>query len=336
MESSKQIEVSASAWLAKRDAGLSEQDERELAAWLDADTANRVAYLRLEAGWERVARLKALAAGTKPGIPPEPGRWGPSPFFRQRSAPAVRSFSSVTRPRVIAFAASILLAVAVGVGIYQSSSTSDGGYTTVIGGVSSIPLSDGSTMTLNTASKVRVALTKTQRYVALDAGEAFFEVAKDTSRPFVVDIGGKRVVAVGTQFSVRRYGTNLQVVVTEGKVRIEQKDGGALSELLTAGEVAHTANAAVLVQKRTVQEAEDALSWRRGYLIFDETLLVDAVAEFNRYTSRTIQVEGPKLASLRISGKFRATNADDFIHVLRNGFGVQVRENPEGNVRAKD
>ncbi|MBL8267908.1 FecR family protein [Steroidobacter sp.] len=335
MESSKQIEASASAWLAKRDTGLlSEQEQRELADWLEADTANRVAFLRLEAGWERIARLKALAAGAKPGIPPRRGRWGTSPFFRKRSDAAARPLVRVSRPRLVALAASVLLAVAAGV--YFNSSNSDGRYTTVIGGVSSIPLSDGSTMTLNTASKVRVALTQTQRYIALDAGEAFFEVAKDASRPFVVDIGGKRVVAVGTQFSVRRYGEDLQVVVTEGKVRLEQKDGSAISELLTAGEVAHTANAAVLVQRRSVREAEDALSWRRGYLIFDETLLVDAVTEFNRYTSRKIQVEGPKLASLRISGKFRATNADDFIHVLRNGFGVQVRETVEGDVRAKD
>jgi len=93
--------------------------------------------------------------------------------------------------------------------------------------------------------------------------------------------------------------------------------------------VVHTARHSLLVQKKSVHEAEEALSWRGGYLTFDKTLLADAVAEFNRYTPQRIVIDDPKLAALRISGKFRSTYAEDFVQLLKSGFGVEVRQNNE-------
>jgi transmembrane sensor len=83
------------------------------------------------------------------------------------------------------------------------------------------------------------------------------------------------------------------------------------------------------VETKTLHDAEDALSWRTGYLNFDETALTDAIAEFNRYTPRQIRVEDPRLAAVHITGRFRATNTDAFIRVLQNGFGVQVHASQE-------
>src|SRR5690606_15944214 len=136
------------------------------------------------------------------------------------------------------------------------------------------------------------------RRIDLRRGEAFFDVAEDPHRPFVVDAGKKRVVAVGTKFSVRRDGDSIEVIVTEGKVRIDDAAhpllGGAREAagsapaadppvFLTPGAVAHADETGVLVQRKSLLEAEAHLSWRSGVLMFREQTLADAVAELNRY-----------------------------------------------------
>jgi transmembrane sensor len=215
----------------------------------------------------------------------------------------------------------------VGTGAYLTLHAPGDRYSTPVGGVASIPLRDGSQITLNTASKIRVALTESERHIELQSGEAFFSVAKDPTRPFVVEAGNRRVVAVGTQFSVRRNADDVQVIVTEGKVRLETS--GATTEhsaLLSAGEIAELTNTAVALKNEDVLKIEDALSWRTGYLTFDDVTLADAVAELNRYNTQKLYIEDPALAEIRISGKFRATNSSDFIHLLRTGFAIRTRE----------
>lgn len=320
---SRQIEEYALAWLAKRDSGkLTEAEEAGFGEWIRQDVAHRVAYLRLEAAWERAARLKAFGVGRTPNPIPPPGEWRTSPFFERRPALPVRSVMKRRAPRMAAIAAGTLLAI---VGTLWLRGLHDEAYATPVGGIASFPLKDGSSITLNTSSKVRVALTQKERHIALESGEAFFEVAKDSTRPFVVDAGDRRIVAVGTAFSVRREAADVQVVVTHGTVRVEPKTGREDVEWLTAGAVMHAARESLLVQKKTRDEAEKALSWRTGYLTFDETSLANAVAEFNRYTTQRIIIDDPKLAALKISGKFRTTNVDDFVKLLRDGFGIHAR-----------
>ncbi len=331
MESSKQIEDRAAAWLARRDsARWSEADQRELADWLQADTAHRVAFLRLEAGWEKSARLKAFGAAAKSGGVPPAGEWRASAFFERRPGAAVRASGKAHGRRFAAIAAGVVVVLATA--IYFSSSQEGVRYSTPVGGVASIPLRDGSLVTLNTSSRIRVVLTDAERRIELENGEAFFDVAKDARRPFVVKAGNRNVVAVGTQFAVRRDGADVQVVVTDGKVRVEQTGGHGGGGLLTAGAVARIDGQAIHTQNKTLHEVEEALSWRSGYLAFDETSLANAVAEFNRYSPRKIRIDDPQLAALRINGKFRSTNADDFILLLRNGFNIRARARGEAIV----
>jgi transmembrane sensor len=328
---SRTIEDQAAAWLVRRDsADWAEADDAQLAAWLDESTANRVAFLRLEVGWEQSERLTALGAGKPRGIVPPRGDWRVSPFFKLRQAAGSRRHPRMRA--LVALAASLVIAVAGG---YFWIFDAGEGYTTPIGGVASIPLRDGSNVTLNTGSGLRVVVTDDERRISLDRGEAYFEVAKDASRPFVVIAGDKRVVAVGTRFSVLRNADEIRVVVTEGKVRIESADAPLDFEsskggpLLVAGTIARASSTAVVVEARSLQRAEEMLSWRAGYLIFEETALAQAVAEFNRYNARKVYIDDPAVAALRISGKFRATNAEAFIRVLRDGFGIQAKVSDE-------
>jgi transmembrane sensor len=197
-------------------------------------------------------------------------------------------------------------------------------------------MQDGSRVILNTDSALRIAVTDRQRRIDLERGEAFFEVAPDPKRPFIVQVGHGRVIAVGTQFSVRREDDRTQVIVSEGTVRFENDNlaraGGSRDRaaanssglLLPAGTIARTQSDDVLVQQKPAAEIEQSLTWRSGLLTFRNTPLADAIAEFNRYNTRKIVIEDPSIAALEVGGIFRSTNLDTFVRLLEQGFHIHA------------
>lgn len=325
MESVKEVEEQAAAWLVKRDAGRwTEADRQALDRWLEASTAHMVAFIRLESAWQRTGQLKALGAGTQRGTVPSPDDWQLSAVFKTPTdvsdASSRSSFWSVNRA-LWAMAASVVLAIMIGAWYVHWSEPS---YSTPLGGVASVPMTDGSTITLNTDSAIRVVLDERERRVRLNQGEAFFQVAKDPTRPFIVGVEGTQIVAVGTAFSVRRDGDDVLVVVTEGVVKIESDDRAPVP--VSAGNVARSGHGETIVEAKAASELDAALSWRTGFLVFRETPLADAVAEFNRYNSRKILVADDGVGNIRLSGKFRSTQHDAFIRLLEAGFPVRVQQ----------
>ena len=333
-ERHKQIDAAAGDWLAKRDSGdWADEDELRFNQWLSESTLHRVAYLRIEQVWERTARLQALRAGRAPGEIPPAGAWAQSPYSRTEGvAPTRRAAGWLRSSRVMrSLAAAAVLAIVAGAGFELWLSQSS--YRTAVGGLASVPMADGSKVILNTDSQIHVEVNQHERRVDLERGEAFFEVAKDASRPFVVHAGNKRVVAVGTQFSVRREADDLRVVVTEGKVRIESS--GA-PQAVVAGTVARASEAGVLLKKEDIAEAEESLSWRTGTLVFREMTLADAVAEFNRYNTHKIVIEDASVGSLEVAGSFRADNVDAFVRLLARGYPLRVEQhNDELIIKAR-
>ena len=336
-ERTNQIDAAASAWLIRRDSeSWSVADQACLEEWLNASTLNRVAFLRLELAWQDAARLKALGAGVPGDRPPAPGHWNLTPFFEPQKSAAVPEVEShrvgevYSGRRRFRFVAVATLAVAIGLGAYLAFAPNGDVYATPVGGLASVPMADGSQVTLNTDSQIRIALTDHERRVELGHGEAFFEVSKDATRPFVVRAGDKRVIAVGTKFSVRREGNTVQIVVTEGKVRVEDRAShgyradGSGDVFLTPGSIARADESGVLVQRKTLPEAEQQLSWRTGVLMFRDQSLGEAVAEFNRYNVRKIVIREPKVAAFKIEGNFRATNVEAFVRLLESGFPVRA------------
>jgi transmembrane sensor len=381
---SEEIEEIASRWFAKHQSGTwTESDQAELDAWLEAAIANRVAYIRLATAWKQLARITALGAGVAPGVIPARGSWGDARFSMgslPETHPAtlgdsVDDSESLVHPipdrlslvsgahrrwarwRTYATAAAVLLVVIGSAYTYYFSDvfTADR-YSTPVGGLNVVHLSDGSQVTLNTDTSIRVVMAKGLRRIDLKKGEAFFEVAHDGSRPFVVYVGNKRVMAVGTKFSVRRESDDVQVVVTEGRVSLaiaapptlrSQGAGPDITgqsipqilgagpgtgaayppvTMLRAGTVARTANTDVLVHQQTAAESEVLLSWRNGYVAFRDTTLADAVNEFNRYNLRKIVIDDPKIADIRIGGNFRADNTAAFLWLLQNGFPIGIEQ----------
>lgn len=335
MEGSRQIEERAAEWLLRREsAGWSEADEARLDEWLSVSTLNRVAFLRLEAGWKQADRLKAVGVGFPRGrVPGEAELLSEADESMSRAPPGDAESAPASgmwlKLRFPALAATLLGLLAGGALIFPESPWSGDRYATPVGGVASVPLKDGSSVTLNTASRIRVRMSDEERRVDLAQGEAFFDVVRDPARPFIVRAGSRRIVVLGTKFSVRRDGDDVRVVVTEGAVRIERTGSGA-GELprLAAGAVASVTPARVSVQSRPLPETEELLSWRSGYVVFHETALAEAAAEFNRYNDRKIVVRDSQISRIRLSGKFRATNFDAFVRLLESTSPVRAEYSP--------
>jgi transmembrane sensor len=319
MESSEAVEATAAQWLARQDSGhWTAADQSALDHWLDASTANTVTYVRLEAAWARADRFKVLGAGVPAGQVPTPEDFELSSFFCGRRRRQLRR--SLLRIRTLA--AGVVVAFGAAAALYFGSAA-EPDYKTPVGGTASVPVADGSRVILNTNSAIRISITGTERHVELDRGEAYFEVARDPARPFVVGAGNKRVVAVGTKFSVRRLGNDIRVSVTEGKVRIEEQRESM--SLLAAGSIANTREGSILVQRESPTDVEESLSWRTGYLMFHENTLREAVAEFNRYNSRKIVIEDPTVGDVRLSGRFRTTEYEAFVRLLEAGFPIRAQ-----------
>lgn len=338
MERSEQIEQTAADWLARRDCGTwSDADEAALSGWLESATAHRVAYLRLSAAWQQADRLKAIGAGVPAGTVPVPGALELRPQFEEAvpaesvaavTEPAHASSYSDRRLRYSLAAAALIAGIAAG---WHFWSIEQDTYRTRVGAIATVPIPDGSTVTLNTDSAIRVAVTESERRVDLEHGEAYFEVAHDPGRPFVVQAGSQRVVVTGTKFSVRRLDGELRILVREGRVRVEVTDAAPEVPVpeLVAGTVARTVGGGTLIQQESLEEIEVALSWRSGYVVFRDTTLAEAIAEFNRYNTRKIVIDDPALAALRIGGNFRSTNVEAFVRLLEQGF--RIRATREGD-----
>ncbi|HEX6859971.1 MAG TPA: FecR domain-containing protein [Caulobacteraceae bacterium] len=305
MNRALQIEEKAAAWLARRDADAwTDEDQAALEAWIAEDMGNRVAFLRLQAVWTHADRAAALK-GARAALTP--------PLWRR--AP-------------MRIAAGLAAAVVLGAGALGLGLANPGhAFTTEVGGHATVPLADGTRVELNTDTRLRADITDDHRAVWLDRGEAYFEVAHDASRPFVVHAGERRITVLGTKFLVRRVGPGVEVAVVEGKVRVDPvRQAKAKPAVLLRGDVAVAHDEATLLAPRSVERVENELSWRDGMLVFDRSTLSDAVAEFNRYNRRKLVVEGDAAADVRIGGSFEADNIDAFARLLEKAFGLSVED----------
>jgi transmembrane sensor len=336
----REIERTAAMWLARRDAGgWGDRQQGVLDAWLAESVAHRVAFLRLETAWAEAARLRTFAAGDPGGRMPARGEWARSPYFASPigngHAVDKRGRSARRHPRrhwraFAGIAASLLIVAAIAGGFALRDGyghVERGAWHTLQGARQVVQLPDGSTATLGSDTGLRMAFSRTERNLDLTQGEAFFDVAHDTARPFVVHAGNYHVIAVGTRFDVRRTSGRLRVVVTRGLVRLQSAhDPAAAATMLPAGSIATVAGGDVLVQHLSLDEARERLSWRDGYAVFHNTPLAEAVEEFNRYNARKIVIADPSLDTLRVGGHFRLDNSGAFVRLMQAVFPVEAHQ----------
>jgi len=198
---------------------------------------------------------------------------------------------------------------------------------TAIGEIRTEQLPDGSRVTLNTNTRLRIAFDAKSRDVELIEGQAHFEVAKEGRRPFRVRTSATEVVAVGTIFDVSSLPNRTTVTLIEGRVNVVPiAPSGRLPvevETLTAGQQLGIASDGRVLGKR-IARLESVTAWQRGSINLDDIPLAEALAEVNRYSTTKIEVADSSLWEARISGVFRTGDTDAVVAALERYFDLRA------------
>ncbi len=195
-------------------------------------------------------------------------------------------------------------------------------YATVVGDQQSITLADGTFVTLNTNTKLSTTMSKRTRHVTLESGEAYFQIAQDSKRPFVIDAMGMTITDIGTAFSVSTINNTLSVSVSDGIVDIKSPYE---TVRVTKGHNAITTRAAKVIKVSEV-DLEAELSWRGGVLIYDAAPLADIVPDLNRYFSIPITISDEAVANMMFSGALNISSQEDLLHALEDLLPVAAVE----------
>ena len=204
-------------------------------------------------------------------------------------------------------------------------------YRTLVGVRSVIHLADGSNVQLDTDSRLRVRLGPHARRLELERGQAFFDVAHDPARPFIVTAGDLQVTAVGTRFDVRRDArAHARVVLVQGQVKVRAvADHGQRAWALTAGQ----ALATDVAPRPSPVEDDVATSWTTGRLAFHDAALSDVLTETNRYSRQHIHLApDARLTRLRVDGVFTAGDNASLTQALRDLYGLHAAPAPDGDL----
>jgi transmembrane sensor len=324
------IDEEAAMWIWRLDsAAVSAVDRQAFEAWQRQDPRHRRAVSELSAVWGALDGLAEAKREEKIAT-----------FANTAKAPHLRPAR-----RWWLAAAAALAAVAVGVLWLQQGSELQT-LSTAVGQQRNVTLADGSIVTLNTNTIVETDLRRRSREIYLRKGEAHFQVAHDRSRPFLVHAGDAVVRAVGTAFEVRVLtDQHVDVVVNEGRVEVQaaapapqnvgvhaHSAATATVRALNAGERLSTASLDYAVMPITAQQLSTELAWREGAIIFDGESLSDAIAEIERYTDARIIISDPQIGALRVGGRFRTGNVQEFFDALQTALPVSIRHAGAGVV----
>ncbi len=198
---------------------------------------------------------------------------------------------------------------------------------TEAGETRTIKLADGSRVMLNSASAIDFDVTPEHRSVRLLRGEAFFEVAKNPSRPFTVQAGNASVRVLGTKFNIRLDDDQTVVSVTEGRVRTGAVSYPERAVILQTGQEALVTSRRI--QMRALNEFVSS-AWRRHEITFQQAPLRSVVEELNRYRRAPIYIVNQSLVNQRVTGIFSTDDPDEALHILRDNLGIAAINLPTG------
>lgn len=310
---SRQIDDQAADWAARRDrAVLSEADCVALDAWLASDPRSAGALLRAEAVALETRSARAL------GVDFDPGRFAPA---SGRVAPS--------RRRLLVWGGA--MAASLAVGVLAAPLLTAEAHATAVGEVRLVPLADGSSMTLNTDSRAVVRFDKGRREIEVTRGEAYFAVARDAARPFVVKIGARSVQAGSGAFTVHRLdGQRSEVTIQSGDLQLDA--AGAERAVGANARVVLGADGGSTLEGVAARDIDRSLAWREGRLAFEGETLGQAAAAFARYGGPRILLADPSLAQEPITGLFAANDPEGFSRAAALALDARVEASDEGLV----
>lgn len=307
-------ETEAAAWHSRLgEPSVSTQTIKDFFAWR-ASPENAEAYRRCEQAWGESRKLAGAPAMQN--------------ALEEALSRSPRS-TVLSRRRVMTGLIGVSAAVLVGFGAWawhQSRTV----FATSVGEQRLVQLTDGSSVRLDTDSRIRVRFDGQRRAIDLEGGQALFNVAHDADRPFVVQAGSARVTAVGTVFDVRREGEDARVTLVSGIVEVT---GGAMTRRIEPGQQARVTPRGT--QARPV-DAQVETSWTEGRIVFRDTPLSVAVAEVNRYLTAKVELQAADKAGALVNGVFRTGDRDAFVSTASQVFDLQASRGPDGTVRLSE
>lgn len=311
MRESSELSVkdAAAEWFVRlRHHAVSEGDRAAFEAWRDADPAHAEAYREMERLWAGLDQIECPAERLDRG---EHARAAIAPQAQLGRRRALRRFAIAASVAALACFGAYSFAPA---GLFADHRTGFGEQREIV-------LEDSSTAHLNTASALSFDFTAGSRRVVLHAGEAYFEVASDSARPFIVEAGEGRIEALGTAFSVRRVGDAVEVVVTESRVAVSGPDEAA--KRLSAGQGLRLIDSGLGAIANV--DIATALAWRRGRMVFDNRPLGEVLAELARYRQGRILVLNSAVESLPVTGSFSIADTDAALDTIERILPVRLR-----------
>jgi transmembrane sensor len=342
-ELNEQISVEAAAWLVEfRTGDITAEDRRAFERWVRSSPEHLRAYLEHAAVWSEGDALDAQRAiDVEALMDAAQAERNVIALAASSEEPAFGGRMPWRRKRVATLAASVLLGLSLIATLIYVRDDREPVYTTEAGEQRSIRLPDGSRIDLNSRSRVRVDFgDRTIRRIDLLEGQALFDVARDSARPFVVHSGNTRVRAVGTQFDVNRKATGMVVTVLEGKVEVSSAKpkivnpdapGAArepsLDEAVYVSAGHQVAVNAYEVQRRPQADVAAATAWKQHQVVVNAAPLSEVTEEFNRYSERKLIAEDRATEKLLLSGVF-TTDPEFLLRYLRARGDVTVIETP--------
>lgn len=330
------IEQEARRWVIRKDSDepLSDAEKEALREWTGRSVLHRSALLRFSQFWSEAEILALLKDRPEYQVPRRTGR--------------VRAILVVTGAIALA---SVMLIYLVYLGVRAVGEAGPLTYETAVGQQRIVSLSDGSSLQLNTNSRVQVGYGRQMRRVRLLQGEVLFSVTGDSRRVFEVFVADSIVRARSTVFVVRLEGRGVEVLDTTGTVEVSDvADSWSSTDRrwidaaprtarlgqLGAGEVGSfdSGSGHMEVRRLAEPEVERRMAWQEGFLAFSGEPLSVVVTELNRYSTTTLEIGDPRLASIKISGRFRIGDLEGVLDLLRKAFGIRARRGSgSGNIR---
>ncbi|MDF3935626.1 FecR family protein [Pseudomonas citronellolis] len=288
-------------WLLRlREAPDSAELRQACRAWAAADP-RRAQALRLAGQTWRLSGVPSADAR------PQPANAEPPPLARPRRQ----------RPRwPVALAAALLLGVATWLG-----QPSDPNHFSASAN-RELQLPDGSRVALAAGSELQVEFSTARRHLRLLKGEAFFDVAHDSARPFSVEAGGGEVTVTGTAFDLRADPLAWEVAVARGSVRVQPPRGLPLRQLGPGDHLSLTAQAELARQDKLPVERIGA--WRQGQLLASDTPLPELFDQLRRYYPGVLRVDARAFAGKRVTGVYDLRDPRGALQAMLQPFGGKV------------
>ena len=317
----------ASLWQAKLASDLvTNEQQQEFEIWLTQSDENLAAWQTVNAFWNQLDNLSSDdidfmipfdEAATEPSEQPDKLDFQPVQAQIKKSA----FINKPVLPRALmAVAASVLLLFSV---FFTQMPQYFADYHTAPGELRTLSLSDGSQIIMNSDTTLSIDYTQQQRNISLHKGEAYFSVAADSSRPFIVSTSTGKIRALGTEFDIKNRGNKTFVTVFEHAVQVSLANGSVIQSLAEGQQLSFSEQS---FSKPSAVNLSRTQSWRKQRIVFQDKPLADVLAELSHYRAGRIIILDDKIKTLSVTGVFATDDTNIALQTIAQTLPVKVQK----------